>query len=164
MAIAGNVARLSIFNNAKHIALYWPTSEEVSIFPLLDLAIEANKTCYLPVINTVDWRPAPMLFRSYHPGSTTMVKNRFRIDEPRGKPGEGSDGADMDLVIAPLVGFNDRCDRIGMGGGYYDRTFAKRMGLKLVGVAFDCQAAEFEPQPHDIPMDMVITESRRLTR
>lgn len=70
------------------------------------------------------------------------------------------------MVIVPMVGFNRYCDRIGMGGGYYDRVLGAGnfRPVSLVGVAFDCQLAEFDPQPQDVPMDLVVTESRQYSR
>ena len=167
-AIATRVQMLPAWRLARKIGFYWPTAEEVSILPLIQLAQAESKSCYLPALNHASWRNSPLLFRPYQPNVTPLRKNRFGIAEPLGRLGSGYSGSSLDLVIVPVVGFNQACDRIGMGGGYYDRAFQGSVGSRrarqrttLLGLAFDCQQAEFEPAPHDIPLDMIITESRR---
>jgi 5,10-methenyltetrahydrofolate synthetase len=74
-----------------------------------------------------------------------------------------ADGPDVrpDVVIAPLVGFDPACLRLGYGGGYFDRTLATFAQKPLViGVGYGHQAiATIHPQPHDIPMDVIVTEA-----
>ena len=71
----------------------------------------------------------------------------------------------LDIVLLPLLAFDDRGNRLGMGGGYYDRLFASRLHRKTkqplrVGLAFDCQQAERLPmQAWDVPLHAVVTES-----
>ncbi|MFT7218732.1 MAG: 5-formyltetrahydrofolate cyclo-ligase [Candidatus Azotimanducaceae bacterium] len=151
---------------ARHIAIYLSIPGEVDTAAMIDAFHEQEKAIYLPVINNQQWRAEPLLFHRFIPGETALRKNRFGIREPEHRIGECVRGVDMDLVCAPLVGFNQHLDRIGMGGGYYDRCF-KRKGYRktrLVGLAFNCQQAEFEPEAHDVPMDAVVTESEVLER
>ena len=107
-----------------------------------------------------------MMFALYLPGETPLRENRFGILEPAVKPGNCIRGIDIEFVCVPVVGFNDRCDRIGMGGGYYDKVFDSRrfQQSKLVGLAFEGQQADFEPARHDVPMQAVITEDRVIER
>jgi 5-formyltetrahydrofolate cyclo-ligase len=107
-----------------------------------------------------------MMFALYLPGETPLRENRFGIREPAVKPGNCIRGIDIEFVCVPVVGFNDRCDRIGMGGGYYDKAFDSRrfQQSKLVGLAFEGQQADFEPATHDVPMQAVITEDRVIER
>jgi 5-formyltetrahydrofolate cyclo-ligase len=142
------------------------TAEEVDTAPLIELAMAYDKEIYLPVINTSRWRSGFMLFHRYKPGESRMIKNKFGIAEPEHRIGTCITGDSLDLVCVPLVGFNDHCDRIGMGGGYYDRTFSRRTFRRrqLVGIAFECQRAEFEPAPHDVPMDAIVTEGSVVLR
>ena len=68
-------------------------------------------------------------------------------------------GADMKLVFMPLVGFDILGGRLGMGGGYYDKTFATRESL-LVGLAHDCQKVDSLPiESWDVPLDAIATDS-----
>ncbi|WXU00421.1 MAG: 5-formyltetrahydrofolate cyclo-ligase [Catillopecten margaritatus gill symbiont] len=89
-------------------------------------------------------------------------KNRFGINEP--DTSVLLNANQMNIILMPLVGFDVNKNRIGMGGGFYDRTlaFKKRQGQytnpKLCGLAFDCQKVDkIEPKAWDIPLDMVIT-------
>ena len=167
LAIAKRVQGLAAWRRARNIALYWPTPEEVDTASLIQMAQAESRHCFLPVINHASWRGQPLLFRPFVPDATPLKNNRYGIAEPIGRSGAGLRGQDMDLVITPVVGFNQQCDRIGMGGGFYDRTFQGRSGqggrwrATLIGIAFDCQLADFDPAPHDIPLNGVVTETRR---
>ncbi len=151
------------FQRASHIAFYLATPEEVDTSFALELSHDLGKHLYLPVINNSSWRKSPLLFEPYIPGETLLKNNRYGILEPAHRSGGGCPGKKMDLVCAPLVGFSAACDRIGMGAGFYDRTFAATelvwKKVYLVGLAFACQESKFEPDSHDIPMDAIVTES-----
>ncbi|MDA0977186.1 MAG: 5-formyltetrahydrofolate cyclo-ligase [Proteobacteria bacterium] len=164
--ITGELARYRPFQRARRVAFYYPTEEEVDTRPAMTMAAETGKEIYLPVINTARWRQATLLFQRYQPGQSELKANRFGIPEPVHRPGESIRGQEMDLVCVPLVGFNAACDRIGMGGGYYDRAFATPSwrGTWLLGLAFSCQQAEFEPRPHDVRLNVVLTEKGIINR
>ena len=119
-----------------------------------------SKTIFLPVINRSRFRQGALLFHSYTPGETRLIPNRYGIEEPEHLAGNCIRGDELDLVCMPLVGFNRHGDRIGMGAGFYDRSFARTRYRRthLVGLAYRCQEAEFEPAPHDVPMQAVVTE------
>jgi 5-formyltetrahydrofolate cyclo-ligase len=159
--IARNLARYLPFRRCKTLAVYLPLPEEVDTSPVIELARLLNKPIYLPVIDTKVWRKQPMLFGLYLPDETQLRENRFGIREPAVKPGNCIRGIDIEFVCVPVVGFNDHCDRIGMGGGYYDKAFERQRfrPSKLIGLAFEAQRADFEPAIHDVPMQAVITEN-----
>ncbi len=98
----------------------------------------------------------------YLTGESELRGNRVGIWEPAVRAGSCIRGIDREFVGVPVVGFNDDCDRIGMGGGYYDKAFDRRrfQRSKLVGLAFENQRADFTPAGHDVPMHAVITEER----
>jgi 5-formyltetrahydrofolate cyclo-ligase len=164
--LARNLARYLPFRRSKKLAVYLSLPEEVDTSPVIELAQLLRKTIYLPVIDTRVWQKHSMMFALYLPGETPLRENRFGIREPAVKPGNYIRGIDLEFVCVPVVGFNDRCDRLGMGGGYYDKTFDRRrfQRSKLVGLAFEGQRAEFEPTRHDVPMQAVITEDRVIER
>ena len=89
--------------------------------------------------------------------------NRLWIPEPVTGPVRAA--RQLDVVFVPLIGFDDGGQRLGVGGGFYDRLFAYRRGSVLrrpllIGVGFACQhSAEFVPQAHDVPLDLLVTES-----
>ena len=114
----------------------------------------------LPVVNNSEIRSDAMLFARFIPETTPMKNNRYGIPEPDVPIDECLRSDELSFICVPMVGFNQRCDRIGMGAGYYDRTLENRGTVKphLVGLAFACQEAEFEAASHDVPMDTVVTE------
>jgi len=164
--LARNLARYLPFRRCKKLAVYLSLPEEVDTSPVIELAQLLRKAIYLPVIDTKVWQNQSMMFALYLPGETPLRENRFGIREPAVKPGNCIRGIDIEFVCVPVVGFNDRCDRIGMGGGYYDKAFDSRrfQQSKLVGLAFEGQQADFEPARHDVPMQAVITEDRVIER
>ena len=164
--LARNLARYLPFRRCKKLAVYLSLPEEVDTSPVIELAQLLRKAIYLPVIDTRVWQKQSMMFALYLPGETPLRENRFGIREPAVKPGNYIRGIDIEFVCVPVVGFNDRCDRIGMGGGYYDKAFDRRrfQQSKLVGLAFEGQQADFEPATHDVPMQAVITEDRVIER
>lgn len=94
-----------------------------------------------------------------------LVTNRFGIPEPEIAVDSCIAAADLALAVVPLVAFDDRCQRIGMGGGWYDRTFAARRDAQcrtpmLVGVGYEMQRVpRIEPAPWDVRLDAVCTEA-----
>ena len=162
-----HLSRYLHWQRARRVAMYYATPEEADTESLITLSAEAGKDVYLPVINTCRWRQGSLLFQRFDPDITPLRKNRFGIPEPVYRPGMlPVQGTELDLVCVPLVGFTDNCDRIGMGAGYYDRAFSRRTWRRthLLGVAFDCQRASFEPAAHDVPLHAVLTESGIITR
>lgn len=68
-----------------------------------------------------------------------------------------------DVIVLPLVAFDDSGNRLGMGAGYYDRTLALHTDIQAIGIAYDCQkAAKIPCEPHDKPLDIIITETNIL--
>ena len=106
-------------------------------------------------------------FYHYTPGQT-LVKNRFGIPEPVGN-NKAIKTKQLDLVFMPLVAFDRRGSRLGMGGGFYDRTFEftkqsiSQHSPLLVGLAHQCQQAMHLPsQSWDIPLNMIVTDKQIL--
>ena len=164
--LARNLARYLPFQRCKTFAVYLPLLEEVDTSPVIELAQLLHKLIYLPVISAEVWQRQPMMFAPYSPGKTPLRENRFGIKEPAVRPRSCIRGINIEIVCVPVVGFNDRCDRIGMGGGYYDRAFDRKRFQRshLVGLAFEGQQTNFEPARHDVPMQAVITEDRVIKR
>ena len=164
--ITRNLARYLSYRKAVRVAAYMASAEEVETIYAMEMAVAERKKIYLPVINTAGWRVSPLLFENYIPGLTQTRANRYGIPEPVHRAGTALQAREMDLILVPLVGFNDRCDRIGMGAGYYDRSLADSgfRNTRFVGLAFACQEADFEPAAHDIPMHAIITEEGVITR
>lgn len=132
---------------------YWPIKGEPDLRPLMFTLHEAGFRIALPVVET---RFAPLVFRHWTP-ETRMERGDWNIPVPP------ADSLRLipDVALAPLVGWDDAAFRLGYGGGYFDRTLAALTPAPLViGVGF--QAARLDticPQPHDIPLDLIVTEA-----
>ncbi|MCW5572815.1 MAG: 5-formyltetrahydrofolate cyclo-ligase [Steroidobacteraceae bacterium] len=152
------------------IAGYAALPEEPDITPALDALLRRGAQIYLPRITS--YRRHTMVFAA---AGGALRGNRHGIPEPA----SGSvvlRAQALDIVLAPLVGFDRHGTRLGMGGGYYDRAFAFRRRRhtparpRLIGIAFACQQVDALPgAAHDVRLDAVITEHgltrfRRSTR
>lgn len=110
-----------------------------------------------------------MRFQLWRP-SEALVRNRFGIPEPRADPRRVVALRRLDVVLVPLVGVDPRGQRLGMGGGYYDRALAhSRLSRQspgvgrpvLIGVAFERQRVRaLHVRRWDVPLDALVTESR----
>ena len=130
------------------VAVYLARDGELSLAPLIDLCWGRGIALVVPVIDGRDLRFAA--YRENQP----MVSSRFGIPEPAAPA-----WAEPTIVFAPLVAFDDRGCRLGMGGGYYDRYFATRTALRRVGVAHECQrTAEVPATASDIALGEIVTE------
>jgi len=159
-----HLARHRLFRNSRRIAAYLPADGEVDPRPLIERAWATGKQVYLPVLRT--FGDNCLWFAHYEP-DTPLVVNRYGIAEPEIDHVRRIEAFALDLVLAPLVGFDARGNRLGMGGGFYDRSFAhllrRRYWLKprLVGLAFDFQQlARLPAQRWDVPLTAVASENR----
>ena len=158
-----HLVRHRIFRSAQHIACYLPNDGELDLSSLISQAWGMGKTVYLPVLSTIHRNH--LHFLPYRPGDE-LVPNRFGIPEPVIHSRRMIDSARLDLVLMPLVGFDSKGNRLGMGGGFYDRTFAylrrRRYWHKpsLVGAAYNFQALNQLPaKGWDVPLRGVFTET-----
>jgi 5,10-methenyltetrahydrofolate synthetase len=133
------------------VSAYWPIRGEPDLRPWLERICAQGGTCALPVVTEPR---TPLVFRAWRPGAR-MERGFWNIPVP-------ADGAVVtpDIVIAPVVGFDADCYRLGYGGGYFDRTLAA-MSVKpqVIGVGYAYAAiATIHPLSHDIAMTMIVTE------
>nr|WP_206203104.1 5-formyltetrahydrofolate cyclo-ligase [Thioalkalivibrio sp. XN8] len=155
-AIVAQLRRLPAFRAARSIALYWPADGEPDLRTLAPAARARGKRLYLPVVG----HRGVMSFAPWDEPASLRC-NRYGIPEPVGR--RRLQATQLDLVILPLVAFDARCHRLGMGGGYYDRALQRR-GRRpvLIGAAFALQEVPAVPQqPWDVPLDLVVTERGR---
>jgi 5-formyltetrahydrofolate cyclo-ligase len=153
------VTQLPIFRRSRFIACYLSVGSEVDTAPIILRAWRAKKRIFAPITRN-DGR---MFFQQIGPDSEFRFGN-FGVPEP--VDGRILDPRSFDLVLAPVVAFDAARNRIGMGGGYYDRTFSflgqRKFFLKpkILGLAFDCQKIEeIVPNPWDIRVFRIVTES-----
>lgn len=147
------------FKRAQHIALYWPADGEPDL-RLLAALIKPHQSLYLPILT----RGLRLRFALWQLDFPVRL-NRFRIPEPRHRVIDRRAARQLDMILMPLVGFDDAGNRLGMGGGFYDRTLAFRHARRrwrkplLIGVAFGLQRCPSLPaEPWDVPLDGVVTE------
>lgn len=144
---------------AQHIALYLSNDGELDTAPLLQHLLQQGKTLYLPVLHP--FTPGYLLFQRYD-ALTPMQLNKFGIREPKPDVTTIELPTQLDLIFMPLVAFDEQGKRLGMGGGFYDRTLAAlpKTSQKplLVGLAHQCQQVAAVPtEPWDVPLPLVLT-------
>lgn len=156
-----------LFRRARHIALYLPNDGEIDPRPLMRAAQRHGKTTYLPLLDS--WPRTRMRFQRVAAGER-LWPNRFRIDEPRFSRARQRRVWTLDLVLMPLVGFDEFGGRLGMGGGFYDRSLAYRSrrlkGEKpiLLGLAHECQKVDRLPLASwDVRLYATVTDKRWYT-
>ena len=156
--VAEYVDRAFPLRAGRRIALYISTEEELDTAPLLALAHRRGCQMFLPHID--NYRSGRMSFRRE---MATLKRNRFGILEPAG--GQALSSRWLDLVFVPVVGFDERGTRLGMGAGFYDRALAWRhtrkawRGPRLIGLAYALQQVDsIAAQAHDVHLDAVVTE------
>ncbi len=143
-----------------HVAGYWAMDGEIALHAW-QLKLPPPLVYCLPALCDDILRFAP-----WRPGNG-LVTNRFGIPEPDVPRERLIDAIDMALVVVPLVGFDARGHRLGMGGGWYDRTFGFRMEQAappwLVGAGFALQQLDvIATQPWDVPLDVICNERETL--
>ena len=139
----------------KTIAAFVSHGGEPDLGPIFEALIGSGRQLFLPVVDGETMR-----FHRYQP-DVVMRKNRFGIPEPLGQPSVLVQ--ELDWILMPLVAFSSKGVRLGMGGGFYDRTLANidrsQKRPLLAGVSHSLSQAESIPsEPWDVPMDLVISD------
>ncbi len=151
----------SFFTLGNDIAIYMSADGEVDTGILLETLTDLGKRCYLPVLVKAT---TTLEFRQYLPGQP-LIRNSFGLLEPDSSAATIAPES-LSTVFMPLVAFDDKGNRLGMGKGYYDRTFAFKMSQAdgganspvLIGLAHECQRVEnLEAASWDVPLKGVIT-------
>lgn len=149
-AVARALDRLVAVEAGTVVSAYWPFRGELDLRGWLGGVIERGGRAALPVVVE---KGRPLIFRDWAPGAR-MERGVWNIPVP-------DEGPEVvpDVVVAPLVGFDAGCYRLGYGGGFYDRTLAAIPRPRLVvGVGLaGAEMPTIHPQPHDIPMDVTVT-------
>jgi 5,10-methenyltetrahydrofolate synthetase len=133
---------------------YWPLRGEPDLRPWLTQLHAQGITCVLPVVAV---KAAPLVFRRWSPGCA-MEKGFWNIPVPAAR-----EEFTPQVLLAPVVGFDPQCYRLGYGGGYFDRTLAqldsRQCKYRTVGIGYDAARLEsIQPLPHDIALHAIVTE------
>lgn len=160
-ALARQLGNSTLFLRSEHIAFYLANDGEMDLMPLIERAWAMGKHCYLPMLSPTFHNR--LWFAPYLP-DTPLTPNRFRIPEPALQWNEIRPASSIDLMLTPLVAFDASGNRLGMGGGFYDRTLAYLLRRNhwrkpaLIGTAYEFQ--KLEQLPHaawDVPLHGVAT-------
>ena len=148
-----------LFQKSQLVAAYIAINQEIDPELIIKTAWENDKNCYLPVL-----REKQLLFSLYKK-NMPLIKNQFNIPEPPLSPESIIEPGHLDVVLVPLLGFAPNGERLGMGGGFYDRSFSFLLnGIRpakpyLIGLAYEWQKLEsFESSAWDVPLNAVVTE------
>jgi 5-formyltetrahydrofolate cyclo-ligase len=154
--------------NAKKIAIYLANDGELNTQPFINWCWQNEISVYLPVIHP--FSKGNLLFLKYTKTSM-LIKNKYGILEPKLDVRNIITVDKLDIIFTPLVAFDQRGNRLGMGGGFYDRTLAnwhiqyqqnKQTKPLPIGLAHDCQKIEKIPfESWDIPLPIIITPTTR---
>jgi len=162
--LALNLLKHPDLHRARHIGIYLANDGEIDPHLYIDLARRKGIHFYLPILHPI--YPGKLVFSPYFDG-IQLSANRFGIPEPPFPRSRRRPAWALDAVLFPLVGFDENGGRLGMGGGFYDRTFAfsrirPGMAPKLIGLAHDFQKVRELPiEPWDVPLHGVVTDKRR---
>ena len=143
----------------RHIAVYLAFDGELDLRPLVERLWAAGKAVYLPVLSR--WSARRLWFRRYGPHQP-LKPNRYGIPEPIS--GSVLASRQLDVVLLPLTAFDQAGTRLGMGGGFYDCTFAYRRASlasrpRLIGVGYRWQEVQqLVREPHDLPVQAIVTD------
>ena len=142
------------FLQAKTIMVYRAINGEVSLYSLIEAPVSREKIFVYPFcVNKTE------MLALYPHGADSWKKGSYGIMEPSPEMSDQIDPADIDMVICPCTTFDEECNRMGMGAGYYDRFLPKCTKAVIASVAFEAQKISKVPSnSHDKPMDLTYTE------
>jgi len=154
MAVCEQIVTFPQWPTARRVALYIANDSEMDTAPLAALCRDAGKLLFLPVMQ----KDQTLHFAAWD-AEIPLLRNRYGIDEPPATA-ERVAAADLDIIVLPLVGWDRQGNRLGMGGGYYDRSLAGVSGPVLAGLAYSMQELAGLPRDQwDVPLDIVVTEA-----
>ena len=150
-AILEQLEKMTVFQEAKTVLIYYPKNNEVDVQPLFKR--HKDKTLLLPVTHRNGMTANP------YEGNDKMHRGNFGIPEPTTPAYEGK----IDVIIVPAVAFDKNVNRLGLGGGYYDRFLKKQPHATLIGVGYDFQLVDEVPvRKHDQKVHRVILPSQTI--
>ena len=134
------------------VGFYWPFQGEFDARPFVTHLRARGVRAVLPAVVA---KGQPLEFREWWPG-VAMTKGVYDLPVP-----DGTSSLTPDALLIPALGVGSQGDRLGYGGGYFDRTLAALHPKPLaVGLAFELsRIASIEPRPHDVFMDFIVTEA-----
>ncbi len=160
IALKENLSRHQKIQQASRIAIYLNNDGELSTVQFIEWCWQQKKEVYLPVVHP--FSTGNLLFLRYQK-NTELINNIYGILEPKLDVTQVCPLAELDVICTPLVAFDNTGSRLGMGGGFYDRSLANWQKTKIfpLGLAHDCQLVESVPvESWDIPLPEIITPNK----
>jgi len=161
-ALVAQLTATRLFRVSRRIALYLPNDGEIEPQAVMKRLWQMHKTCYLPILSRL--RHDRLWFAPFTP-DTPLAVNRFGIPEPQVPARRWRRAQDLDLILMPLVAFDTHGNRLGMGGGFYDKSlaFLRNRGRwhkpHLLGLAHDFQRVDrLQACAWDVPLQGVATD------
>lgn len=151
LAFSERICELALPLLRGNILVYVSIGTEASTVPLITRLFERGAKVYAPLTENGIIMPRRLIKLALPDRSGNLPLCAYA---------ESCAGADIDMSVTPLLGFNKNGYRIGYGKGCYDRFFAEYRNIYKIGLGFDCQKCEFEPFDGDVPLDCCVTESK----
>ena len=157
--IIGKIMELPEFIHSQNIMLYLSFNNEVNTYSLVKWCLDNNKTVIAPYCIQCNKEIVPYKITNLE---NDLIKSTFGVMEPKQDLLEKVNIEDIDLILVPGVAFDEHCNRIGFGAGYYDRFLCKKpKDTPTIGLAYDYQIIDKIPtDEYDVPLDFIITEKR----
>jgi 5-formyltetrahydrofolate cyclo-ligase len=162
--LAERLASMRAFRVARRIACYAPADGEIDTAVIMERIARLNKRCYLPVLSRIDFDR--LWFAPAHTRAA-RAPNLYGILEPRVPAQQLVRARELDLILMPLVGFDGDGQRLGMGGGFFDKSLAflawreRWRKPHLIGLAYDFQKLATLPhEPWDVALDAIVTDQK----
>jgi 5-formyltetrahydrofolate cyclo-ligase len=152
--IGKKLEELDIFKNADHVLFYYTHGSEVDTVPLINKWAN-KKQIYLPRLKSEN----EFIALPFH-NFDALQKNTYGIPEPiEHKDDKGGHEKKLDLIIVPGAAFDRKCNRLGMGKGFYDRYLSHLTNIPKIALAFEEQILDEVPKDsYDVPINMIITD------
>lgn len=155
--VAQQLRRQAVFRQSRHVGIYLSAFGEVPTHAIINLGFKQHKQLYLPQIRNFDQKLQWVRITRQQWQNRRFSTHKLGMHEPRQR---GQHVNRLDLLIMPLLAFDRYGSRVGMGGGYYDRTLWKQHQTSRLGLAYDFQRAErLVRHAWDQPLDAVVTPS-----
>ena len=157
-----NLLKVQPYMQAKRVSMYFPNDGEIDPTLVMIKSLQMGKRCYYPII--FPSRKPKLFFAPVEPGCR-LKPDRMGILSPVVPPALWIKPAELDVILLPLVSFDESGSRIGMGGGFYDASLAFLSSRKhwrrpkLIGIAHEIQKAKAITADHwDVPLQMIVTD------
>lgn len=152
--IIQSLLKTAVFQRVEKIAVYYSFGSEINLKPLFELPL--GKTFYLPAVEKKE-----LQFRLFVPKQTKLISGPYGIKQPS-TASTAATRQEIELIIVPGLAFDEKLNRLGYGGGYYDRYLAKTTAFKLALAYSFLVVKQLPTSDHDIKMDAIITEKEVL--